>query len=321
MSVTPPSFSSSSSPSTPPSSCARISLSSPGASAPASPHAAPAVPAAPAPHAPRPSASALPADVVAPPAHVVAALRAAGCVFAEDEARLIAETARTPAESAAMVERRVAGHPLEHVLGWAEFCGLRIAVDPGVFVPRRRTEFLVGHAAARGAARRAPVVVDLCCGSGAVAAVLATRLRGADVHAADIDPAAVRCARRNLAPLRAHVHEGDLYAALPTELRGRIDVLVANAPYVPTAAIGLLPPEARDHEPRVALDGGADGLDVQRRVAGAAADWLVPGGHVLVETSERQAPYSAEAFAAGGLRVDVVVCGDLDATVVIGTRP
>lgn len=268
-----------------------------------------------------PSASSSPFSSPAPPAHVVAALRAAGCVFAEDEARLLAGTARTPADLAAMVERRAAGQPLEHVLGWAEFCGLRIAVDPGVFVPRRRTEFLVGHAAARGLRRRGAVVVDLCCGSGAVAAVLATRMGGADVHAADIDPAAVHCARRNLAPLRAHVYEGDLYAALPAELRGRIDVLVANTPYVPTGAIGLLPPEARDHEPLVALDGGTDGLDVQRRVARAAAEWLVPGGHVLVETSERQAPYSADAFAAGGLLVEVAACDELDATVVIGTRP
>ncbi|UGQ14789.1 putative protein N(5)-glutamine methyltransferase [Yinghuangia sp. ASG 101] len=264
--------------------------------------------------------SSSPSSVAPPPPDLVAALRAAGCVFAEDEARLLAEAARTPADLAAMVRRRAAGHPLEHVLGWAEFCGLRIAVDPGVFVPRRRTEFLVGHAARRLPRRRGTVAVDLCCGSGAVAAALATTAVGADVHAADIDPAAVRCARRNLASLRARVYEGDLYAALPTGLRGRVAVLVANAPYVPTGAIGLLPPEARDHEPRVALDGGADGLDVQRRVARAAADWLVPGGHVLVETSERQAPHSAAAFAAGGLRVEVVACDDLDATVVIGTR-
>ncbi|HSA51432.1 MAG TPA: putative protein N(5)-glutamine methyltransferase [Yinghuangia sp.] len=251
---------------------------------------------------------------------VVAALRAAGCVFAEDEAQLLTASARTPSELAAMVERRAAGHPLEHVVGWAEFCGLRITVDPGVFVPRRRTEFLVRRAAALCRPLRAPVVVDLCCGSGAVAAALAATLGGAKVHAADIDPAAVRCARRNLVPPRAHVHEGDLYAALPSRLRGHIDVLVANAPYVPTAAIGLLPTEAREHEPLVALDGGTDGLDVQRSVARSAADWLVPGGHLLVETSRRQAPSSAQAFADGGLCVEVAQCEELDATVVIGTR-
>src|SRR5262245_20885961 len=105
---------------------------------------------------------------------IVTRLRAAGCVFAEDEARLLIATARTPDDLAAMVDRRVAGLPLEHVLGWAEFCGLRIAVDPGVFVPRRRTEFLVRRAVALSGPRA--VVVALCCGSGAVAASLAASL-------------------------------------------------------------------------------------------------------------------------------------------------
>ena len=200
---------------------------------------------------------------------VVARLRAAGCVFAEDEAGLLVATARTPAELDVMVDRRVAGVPLEHVLGWAEFCGLRIAVDAGVFVPRRRTEFLVRQAAALAPARA--VVVDLCCGSGAIATALAASLDGAGTHATDIDPAAVRCARRNLAPSGGHVYQGDLYDPLPAALRGRVDVLVANAPYVPTGAIATMPPEARLHEPQVALDGGADGLGVQRRVVGAGA--------------------------------------------------
>ncbi len=129
---------------------------------------------------------------------VVTRLRAAGCVFAEDEARLLMSTARTPGELSAMVDRRAAGLPLEHVLGWAEFCGLRIAVDPGVFVPRRRTEFLVRQAIAIAPA--CPVIVDLCCGTGAVGAALAAALDGAELHATDIDPAAVRCARRHVAP-------------------------------------------------------------------------------------------------------------------------
>src|SRR5262249_19817993 len=109
-----------------------------------------------------------------PESAIVTRLRAAGCVFAEDEARLLLATARTPAELSAMVDRRTAGHPLEHVLGWADFCGLRVAVDPGVFVPRRRTEFLVRQAIAIAPPR--PVVVDLCCGSGAVGAALAAAL-------------------------------------------------------------------------------------------------------------------------------------------------
>ncbi len=259
------------------------------------------------------------------PSAVVSALRAAGCVFAEDEAELLLSTARTPAELAAMVERRVAGLPLEHVLGWAEFCGLRIAVGPGVFVPRRRTEFLAREAAALGRALGRPgaVVVDLCCGSGAVGAFLAATLDRPVLHAADIDPAAVTCARRNLAAAEGdvHVHEGDLYDPLPARLRGRVDVLVANVPYVPSAAVALLPPEARDHESRVALDGGADGLDVLRRVAAAAPAWLAPGGRLLFETGEEQAGAAVAAVSRAGLEARVAVSEELYATVVIAAAP
>ncbi len=245
---------------------------------------------------------------------VVARLRAAGCVFADDEARLLTAAASGP-ELDALVARRVAGEPLEPLLGWAEFCGLRVAVDPGVFVPRRRTALLVelGADAPPGA-----VVVDLCCGTGAVGTALAARIPGAQVHAADVDPAAVACARRNL-PGHA-VHLGDLYAALPAGLRGRVDVLAVNAPYVPTAEIATMPPEARDHEPAVALDGGADGLDLHRRVAAGAREWLAPGGRLLIETSTAQAARTAAAVAAGGLVAGVVHRADLDATAVTG-RP
>jgi release factor glutamine methyltransferase len=280
--------------------------------------------------------SPLPASVISLSA-IVTRLRAAGCVFAEDEARLLVRAARTPADLAAMADRRAAGLPLEHVLGWAQFCGLRIAVDPGVFVPRRRTEFLVRQAAvlvrpaaaivrqAAGPAgqtfaRSQTVVVDLCCGSGAVGAALAATLDHVEVHAADLDPAAVRCARRNLAAACGRVYEGDLYEPLPATLRGSIDILVVNAPYVPTEAIELLPPEARLHEPRAALDGGADGLDVLRRVTAAAPLWLAPGGHLLVETSERQAPRTVETVAANGLIPRVACSDELDATVVTGMR-
>ncbi|MBT2391730.1 putative protein N(5)-glutamine methyltransferase [Streptomyces maoxianensis] len=250
---------------------------------------------------------------------IVTKLRAAGCVFAEDEARLLLSTALTPSELAAMVDRRVAGLPLEHVLGWAEFCGLRVVLEPEVFVPRRRTEFLVAQAV--GLAGPGAVVVDLCCGSGAVGVALAAALQEAQLYAADVDPAAVRCARRNVGAVGGQVYEGDLFAPLPAALRGRVDVLAANVPYVPTEEVELLPPEAREFEPRVALDGGADGLDVLRRVAGEAPRWLAPGGCLLVETSERQAPRAVEAFAGSGLVPRVAVCEELYATVVIGTRP
>ncbi|MEU8385699.1 putative protein N(5)-glutamine methyltransferase, partial [Streptosporangium sp. NPDC048865] len=183
-----------------------------------------------------------------------------------------------------------------------------------------------GEPAAAGRSLDRPrVVVDLCCGSGAVGAALVAALDRAEVrvevHSVDIDPAAVRCARRNIAAEDGLVYEGDLYDPLPATLRGRVDILTANAPYVPTGAIGLLPPEARVHEPRVALDGGADGLRIQRRVTAAAALWLAPGGHLLIETSERQAPHTAEAFARNGLIPRVVHSEELDATVVVGTMP
>jgi release factor glutamine methyltransferase len=255
--------------------------------------------------------------LVAGPA-ITARLRAAGCVFAEDEAQLLISAARTPAELAVLVDRRVAGEPLEHVLGWAEFCGLRIAVDAGVFVPRRRTEFLVRQAVAL--TRPGAVVVDLCCGSGAVGAALVAALDRVELYAVDIDPVAVQCARRNLAAAGAQVYEGDLYEPLPPALRNRIDVLVANAPYVPTDAIGTMPPEARDHEPRVALDGGPDGLDVQRRVAAAAPLWMAPGGALLIETSERQAPQTVAAVVRTGLVPRVASSEEFNATAVIATK-
>jgi release factor glutamine methyltransferase len=255
----------------------------------------------------------------APESAVVAALRAAGCVFAEDEARLLTDEAGDEGSLAALVRRRVAGEPLEHILGWVAFRGLRIAVEPGVFVPRRRTEFLVATAAHLTHGVAPAIVVDLCCGCGAIGAALAAALP-AEVHAVDIDPAAVRCAERNLKNIKGRVYEGDLFAPLPTSLRGTVDVIVANVPYVPTHAVATMPPEARLHEPMVALDGGADGLDVLRRVAHAAPDWLAPGGHLLIETSEAQAPSAVEAFAAGGLAAEAAHDDDLGATVVIGTR-
>ncbi|MFG1694934.1 putative protein N(5)-glutamine methyltransferase [Nonomuraea sp. NPDC049309] len=254
-----------------------------------------------------------------PDERVIARLRAAGCVFAEDEAALLVSTATTEAELAALLERRVAGEPLEHVLGWASFCGLRIHVEPGVFVPRPRTAFLIEHAVAL--AREVPgrpVILDMCCGTGAMGAAITAAVGDAiELHAADLDPAAVRCARRNLPG--AHVHQGDLYDALPASLRGRVDVLIASPPYVPSDALALLPPEARLHEPRSALDGGADGLDVVRRVIGGAAHWLAPGGRLLVETSRGQAAATAAAVSAAGLLARVATSEELDATAVIGT--
>lgn len=243
---------------------------------------------------------------------LVAALRSAGCVYAEEEARLLLDEAGTPAEVLAWAARRMSGEPLEQIVGWASFDGLRVAVDPGVFVPRRRSELVV----AVSCREEADLVVDLCCGSGALGAALAARWPGAEVHAADVDPAAVACARRNLLPER--VHEGDLYAALPAELRGRVGLLVVNAPYVPSDAIATMPREARDHEHRVALDGGADGLDVHRRVADGAPEWLRPGGRLVIETSRAQAERTAELLVSAGLAASVERDDDVDGTAVLG---
>ncbi|ACL38481.1 modification methylase, HemK family [Pseudarthrobacter chlorophenolicus A6] len=275
------------------------------------------------------------------------ALRAAGCVFAEEEALLLLEHAVSPDELADCVRRRVAGLPLEYILGWAEFDGHRMAVRPGVFVPRRRTELLVrlaaglmsgegnllkgvfpadstfaGAAAVQGSLRSASfdgVVVDLCCGSGAVGAALARRFPRAELHAVDIDSVAVECARSNVEAVGGHVHTGDLFDALPCSLRSRVHILAVNAPYVPTEAIKTMPPEARVHEPLLSLDGGTDGLDFHRRVAAGAKDWLAPHGCVLIETSEQQAGGTAALMAATGLSVTTVRSEDLDATVVVGS--
>jgi release factor glutamine methyltransferase len=244
---------------------------------------------------------------------IVERLRAAGCVFAEDEARLLTAAARSPDELAELVERRVSGVPLEYVLGWVKFCGLHLAIAEGVFVPRRRSELMVHEAVSR--ARTGAVVVELCCGSAAIATAITVYRPDIEAHAADLDPVAVTCARQNLG---AHVHHGDLYAALPAELRGRIDVLVANAPYVPTDALATMPPEARLYEPRLALDGGGDGLDVLRRVIADARDWLGPAGWLLVESSRTQAPAVAERMAAAGLRAELRTDDEIGATVVVG---
>jgi release factor glutamine methyltransferase len=251
---------------------------------------------------------------LAPPAGLVARLRAAGCVFAEQEAVLLVDAAVDAADLERMTAARVEGVPLEQVVGWAEFCGLRLAVAPTVFVPRRRTEVLVRSALE--VLHPGDVVLDLGCGTGAIAAALLAAQPSLDVWAVDVDPAAVTCARRNLAPER--VLEGDLYAALPARLRGRVSVVAANAPYVPTAAIATMPPEARDHESRTALDGGPDGLDVQRRVIAEAPEWLVPGGLLLVETSVRQAEQTCAAMGAAGLAAEVRHDPELDGTVAVG---
>jgi release factor glutamine methyltransferase len=252
----------------------------------------------------------------------VSALRTAGCVFAEDEAAVLAGAATDPAALARLVARRAAGEPLEQVVGYADFCGVRVKLRPGVFVPRVRSELLVRTAAAHITARTGQagaVVVDMCCGSGALGLALRHLRPEIRLHAADIDPVAVACARDNLGPVAEHggVHQGDLFAALPPL---RIDVLIANVPYVATHHLPLLPAEARDHEPRTALDGGGDGLDVFRAVVAAAPHWLTPGGMLLSEITGAQIGSATAAVRDAGLHPAVVRDDDLDATVVTAVR-
>lgn len=251
---------------------------------------------------------------------LVARLRAAGCVWAEDEAALLREQAASSGELDELVARRVAGEPLELVLGWSEFLGRRLTVAPGVFVPRRRTELLARTALARAAELDRPVVVEMCCGVAPVAACFEGRAhRSVELHAADLSRDALECARRN-APT-AQVHLGDLYDALPPALAGRVDVLAANAPYVPTGRIASMPPEARDHEPRLALDGGEQGVDLHHRLAAEGVPWLAPGGVLLVETSPGQAPLTTAAMAAAGLATEVLVDDEIGGCVAVGRRP
>jgi release factor glutamine methyltransferase len=281
-----------------------------------------------------------------------ARLAAAGCVSAEAEARWLLEEAlgigpgELPARRGAplppaaaerldrMVARRVAGEPLQYVIGWAPFGALRIAVGPGVFVPRPETELVAERAARHLAAARArararagspaeaPVAVDLCTGSGVIACFLAERVPGARVLATEVDPGALVWARRNLEARRVELLEGDLDEPLPADLEGRVDVLVANVPYVPAGAIPLLPHDVREHEPHLALDGGPDGLDVLRRLVARAPRWLAPGGWLVCEIGDGQGEAVAALFAGAGL-VEVAVRPDLAdrERVVEGRRP
>ena len=304
-------------------------------------------------------------------------LRAAGCVFAEDEAAVLGEAATDPEHLHDLVDRRALGEPLEQVVGYADFCGVRVRLRPGVFVPRIRSELLV-HTALAELTTPGRTVVDLCCGSGALAlavreaaaaretataretankatsrtqreatsrtpgeatsstqreATSETRPEAASktagnvskpqpesfihLHAADNDPTAVACARDNLGK---NVHQGDLFTALPPSLRGTINVLLANVPYVATQHIPLLPAEARLHEPHTALDGGTDGLDVFRAVVAEAGDWLAPGGLLLSEITEAQTAAAVDAVTTAGLHASVVEDDDLQARVVTARR-
>lgn len=270
---------------------------------------------------------------------LAARLRAAGCVFAEAEAEeLRAAAARRgwgDAELEDAVARRVGGEPLEPLVGRVGFAGVEVDVAPGVFVPRRRSELLVEVAERHLAGRRSerarpsdagtPLLLELGCGAGAITRALLARVPGLRAWAGDVDPVAVRCAATTLAGLPGVLGVGlsDWDAGVPADLANRVDVLAAHVPYVPTAALGLLPPEARDHEPRRALDGGEDGLDPLRAVAALAPRWLAPGGVLLAEVAPRQVAAAGEVLRTSGLAPGTVADPDADrgGLVLLGERP
>ncbi|MEQ6900112.1 peptide chain release factor N(5)-glutamine methyltransferase [Nocardioides sp. YIM 152588] len=203
----------------------------------------------------------------------------------------------------ALVARRADREPLQHLTGTAAFRYVELAVGPGVFVPRPETELLAGWAvdaaAAVAAAGRTPVVVDLCTGSGAIAASVAHEVPAADVHAVELSEDALEWARRNLSGSGVDLRAGDLATAFE-DLLGGVDVVVCNPPYVPLEAWESVAREARDHDPHLALFSGDDGLDAIRVLAGRGADLLRPGGVIGVEHADVQGEAAPAVFAAAG---------------------
>lgn len=230
----------------------------------------------------------------------------AGFVAADEEAEeLLAAAGGSRERLDRLVARRLTGEPLAWVTGSVTFCGLTIGVGPGVYVPRWQSEALAHRAAARLPADG--VAVDLCTGAGAIAAVMARARPGARVLATDVDETAVACARRNGVAALA----GDLFAPLPDELRGRVDVVVGVVPYVPTPALGLLQRDTLAFESTLSYDGGKDGARLLRRAVAGAAGWLRPGGALLLELGGDQATALSGDLATHGFG-DVHVLHDED---------
>lgn len=191
-----------------------------------------------------------------------------------------------------LVARRAEGMPLQYVTGEMPFRHLVINVQPGVFIPRPETEVLVDVVLEHIGGLAEPTVIDLCTGSGCVAASVASEHPGVRVWATDSDERAVEAACRNALHAgvseRVQVVQADLFGGLPEALTGRADAVVSNPPYVPSSDIGDLPAEVLGFEPTVALDGGEDGLDVVRRIVAESSRWLAPGGIIAVELDSRR---------------------------------
>ena len=210
----------------------------------------------------------------------------------------------------ALVSRRAAREPLQHLTGTAAFRHVELAVGPGVFVPRPETELLAGWAIEEASLRPAPVVVDLCTGSGAIAKAVADEVPGAEVHAVELDEGALAWAERNLAGTGVDLRHGDLATAFD-DLRGSVDVVVCNPPYIPLEAWESVAAEARDHDPHLALFSGQDGLDAMRVLERRAALLLRPGGVVGAEHADVQGESAPALFAAAGRWTDVADHRDL----------
>jgi len=226
---------------------------------------------------------------------VVQALAAGGAIDPATEADALLDASNAGVGLLEeLLARRLAGEPLAWLIGWVRFCATRIRVDPGVFVPRPQTEALAHRAVALLPADG--IAVDLCAGSGAVAVILGAARPRATVIATDIDPVAIACAHRN----GVEALLGDLDEPLPPALRGRVDVVTAVVPYVPTEELHLLPRDVLAHEPCRSLDGGPRGTEVLERATRAAARWLRPGGSVLLELGGDQADELSTTMAATG---------------------
>lgn len=247
-------------------------------------------------------------------ARTVDALRAGGVVAAEDEADDLMRAAASAGDLASMVARRLAGEPTAWITGRADFLGVDVVVDPGVYVPRWKTEALACHAIDHLPA--GGTALDLCTGSGAVAAFLAHGRPEARVVGTDVDEAAVRCARRN----GIEAYRGDLFGPVPAVLRAAVDVIVSVPPYVPDGMLRLLPPDVTAHEPLSALGGGPDGLSVARRIVAASRHWLRSGGWLVIEAGLDQIGQLERVFLEHGFLLDgVIEDGDGDPAGVCGS--
>lgn len=251
---------------------------------------------------------------------VVAVLRSGGCADPAEECQLIIEhvcevspgcsLVEAQCTALALAERRIAGDRLEYLLGWTWFAGVRIEVDYGVFIPRWQTETLATLAAATALSLGSPTVLDLFCGTAAIACVVADRVPTATVLAGERDPRAVACARRNAVRFGIDVYESDVDAGIPVRYRGEVDVLTANVPYVPAPEMHRF---AREWalEPPSTRHGGDDGLAWTRIAATRAASWLREGGWFFTEIGVDQEQDARRALEEAGFS-DVRVCDDPD---------